>query len=37
MPTPKINNKAPIFKGECTGNKNVSLSDFKGKNVMFLL
>ena len=29
MPTPKINNKAPIFKGECTGNKNVSLSDFK--------
>ena len=34
MPTPKINNKAPIFKGECTGNKNVSLSDFKGKNVV---
>ena len=34
MPTPKINNKAPIFKGECTGNKNVSLSDLRGKNVV---
>ena len=34
MPTPKINNKAPIFKGECTGNKNISLSDFRGKNVV---
>ena len=32
MPTPKINNKAPIFKGECTGDKTISLSDLKGKN-----
>ena len=34
MPIPKINNKAPIFKGECTGNKTISLSDLKGKNVV---
>tara|TARA_B100000963_G_scaffold109666_1_gene95471 strand:- start:474 stop:947 length:474 start_codon:yes stop_codon:yes gene_type:complete len=34
MPTPKINNKAPVFKGECTGDKVISLSDLKGKNVV---
>ena len=34
MPIPKINNKAPEFKGECTGNKTISLSDLKGKNVV---
>ena len=34
MPTPKINNKAPIFEGECTGNKKISLTDLKGKNVV---
>tara|TARA_Y100000768_G_scaffold17500_2_gene12136 strand:- start:11378 stop:11851 length:474 start_codon:yes stop_codon:yes gene_type:complete len=34
MPTPKINNKAPVFKGECTGDKIISLSDLKGKNVV---
>ena len=34
MTTPKINNKAPIFKGECTGDKEISLSDLKGKNVV---
>tara|TARA_X000000368_G_scaffold408846_1_gene389995 strand:+ start:474 stop:947 length:474 start_codon:yes stop_codon:yes gene_type:complete len=34
MPIPKINNKAPIFKGECTGDKTISLSDLKGKNVV---
>ena len=34
MPTLKLNNKAPIFKGECTGNKTISLSDLKGKNVV---
>ena len=34
MPIPKINNKAPIFKGECTGNKTISLSELKGKNVV---
>ena len=34
MPIPKLNNKAPIFKGECTGNKTVSLSELKGKNVV---
>ena len=34
MPIPKINNKAPVFKGECTGNKTISLSDLKGKNVV---
>ena len=34
MPTPKINKKAPIFKGECTGNKNISLDQLKGKNVV---
>ena len=34
MPTLKLNNKAPIFKGECTGNKTISLSELKGKNVV---
>ena len=34
MPTPKLNNKAPVFKGECTGNKTISLTDLKGKNVV---
>ena len=34
MPTPKINKKAPIFKGECTGNKNISLDQLTGKNVV---
>ena len=34
MTTPKINSKAPNFKGECTGNKNISLSELKGKNVV---
>ena len=34
MPAPKLNNKAPIFKGECTGNKTISLSELKGKNVV---
>ena len=34
MPKPKINNKAPIFKGSCTSNKEVNLSDLKGQNVV---
>ena len=34
MPAPKINNKAPVFKGECTGNKIIDLSDLKGQNVV---
>ena len=34
MPTPKLNNKAPVFKGECTGNKTISLKDLEGKNVV---
>ena len=34
MPITKLNNKAPIFKGECTGNKTISLSELKGKNVV---
>ena len=34
MPIPKLNNKAAIFKGECTGNKTISLSELKGKNVV---
>ena len=34
MPAPKLNAKAPPFLGECTGNKVVSLSDLKGKNVV---
>ena len=34
MPKPKINNKAPIFKGPCTNNKEINLSDLKGQNVV---
>ena len=34
MAIPKINNKAPIFKGSCTGNKDVNLSELKGQNVV---
>ena len=34
MPAPKLNNKAPIFKGESTGNKTINLSELKGKNVV---
>ena len=34
MPAPKLNNKAPIFKGEGTGNKTINLSELKGKNVV---
>ena len=34
MPKPKINNKAPIFKGDCTGGKEISLSELLGKNVV---
>ena len=37
MPAPKLNAKAPVFKGECTGNKVVSLSDLKGKKCSFIL
>ena len=35
MPKPKINNKAPIFKGPCTNNKEDNLSDLKGQKVKF--
>ena len=34
MPAPKINLKAPIFKGECTWGKIAHLSEFKGKKVV---
>ena len=34
MPKPKINNKAPIFKGPCTSNKEVNLSDLRGQNIV---
>ena len=34
MPKPKINNKAPIFDGLCTSNKEVNLSELKGQNVV---
>jgi len=34
MPSPKINLKAPIFKGPCTGNKIVNLAELKGQNVV---
>jgi len=34
MPAPKINSKAPIFKGECTGAKIAHLSKLKGKKVV---
>lgn len=34
MPVPKINLKAPIFKGQCTGGKIADLSELKGKKVV---
>ena len=34
MSAPKINLKAPIFKGQCTGDKIAKLSDLKGKKVV---
>ena len=34
MPAPKINLKAPVFKGECTGGKYANLSELKGKKVV---
>lgn len=34
MPAPKINLKAPIFKGQCTGGKIADLSELKGKKVV---
>ena len=34
MTSPKINSKAPIFKGLCTGDKIVNLAELKGTNVV---
>ena len=34
MATPKVGNKAPVFKGICTGEENVDLSKLKGKKVV---
>ena len=34
MPVPKINLKAPIFKGQCTGGKIADLAELKGKKVV---
>ena len=34
MATPKVGNKAPVFKGICTGEGNVDLSKLKGKKVV---
>ena len=34
MATPKVGNKAPVFKGICTGVENVDLSKLKGKKVI---
>ena len=34
MTSPKINSKAPIFKGPCTGDKIANLADLKGTNVV---
>ena len=34
MPTPKLGNKAPLFKGQCTGEGSVDLSNLKGKKVI---
>jgi len=34
MPALKINLKAPVFKGECTGGKSANLSELKGKKVV---
>ena len=34
MTTPKVGNKAPVFKGICTGKGSVDLSKLKGKKVI---
>ena len=34
MATPKVGNKAPVFKGICTGEENIDLSKLKGKKVI---
>ncbi|MDG2060485.1 MAG: peroxiredoxin [SAR86 cluster bacterium] len=34
MATPKVGNKAPIFKGPCTGDQDINLNNLKGKNVV---
>ena len=34
MVTPKVGKKAPVFKGECTGNKFADLSELKGQKVI---
>ena len=34
MVTPKVGKKAPVFKGECTGNKLADLSEHKGQKVI---
>ena len=34
MPTLKLGNKAPLFKGPCTGEGLVELSNLKGKKVI---
>ena len=34
MTMPKIGNKAPSFKGQCTGEGEADLSKFKGKKVV---
>ena len=34
MATPKVGNKAPVFKGICTGEQNIDLSKLKGKKVI---
>ena len=34
MTSPKINSKAPIFNGPCTGDKIANLADLKGTNVV---
>ena len=34
MATPKVGNKAPVFKGICTGEENADLSKLKGKKVI---
>ena len=34
MATPKVGNKAPVFKGICTGKGTADLSKLKGKKVV---
>ena len=34
MATPKVGNKAPVFKGICTGEGSIDLSKLKGKKVV---